>query len=80
MPDSRSTRVVLEQDVRVIDTSADGVRLEGRARLSPGQRVRLVDRSGAAGLATPRRAVVQSWIVTRLSGKGPIYQGICRFE
>jgi hypothetical protein len=74
----RGPRLEIGRDVHEIEEAGDCVRLEGRVRLAPGQRVQLCSQ-GVAG-SSVRRAVVLSWAVSRLSGEGPRYQGVCRID
>jgi hypothetical protein len=69
--------ILVGWDLHAIAETAEGVRLEGRARLRPGYPVDLVVASGAPA---PRRASVESWSIVRLGSDGPTYQGFCRWQ
>jgi polygalacturonase len=58
---------------------ADGIDLEGRARLRPGLIVDLVWPTGSSTTSRVRRARVWSWSVVRLGRNGPHYGGHCRW-
>jgi len=72
-------RLQLGRHLRVIAETDEDVRLEGDARLRPGQIVELVTATAESG-AVGRRACVISWTVARLGSGGPIYAGQCRWQ
>jgi hypothetical protein len=73
-------RIQVGRHVRVIAETADGVQLEGAARLQPGQVIDLL-MNGTPGAMSPiRRVFVLSWTVARLGSEGPTYVGQCRWQ
>ena len=74
----RPNRVILGKDARAIRESGDRIWLEGSVRLSPGQRVALVERVTFGGERQQRQAVVVSWAIASLSSQGPLFRGVCR--
>jgi len=68
------------RQVRVINETADGVQLEGLARLHPGETVELVAPVSPNGEPVVRAALVLSWSVAALGKDGPTYQGHCRWQ
>ena len=70
-------RIRVGVDVVVVSQDEVGVELEGSTRLIPGRLVELV----CAGIGRPilRRALVWSWRLIRLDGRGAMYRGYCRW-
>jgi len=64
-------RLYVGRDLHVTAEVADGIELEGRARLRPGLIVDLVWPAGASTSGRVRRARVWSWSVVRLGRDGP---------
>jgi hypothetical protein len=72
--------VRLGRDVRLLVERADGLELEGRARLAPGRPVDIVLASATGGGAdTVRPAVVWTWTLVRVGSAGALYRGLCRW-
>ena len=72
-------RVRVGRDVRLVARHVDGVELEGRSRLRPGQPVDLIgidDQFSARG----RRANVWTWLLIDVGISGPVFRGFCRWE
>jgi hypothetical protein len=72
-------RMYVGRDLHVTAELADGVDLEGRARLRPGLIVDLVWPAGPSAGGRVRRARVWSWTVVRLGRDGPHYRGHCHW-
>ena len=73
-------RIQVGRQVRVIGETSDGIHLEGVARLRPGHVVDLLLDAAPGAVAPVRRALVQSWTVSRLGSDGPTYVGQCRWQ
>lgn len=73
-------RIQLGRQVRILEETRDGLRLEGLTRLRPGQVIELVPMAGADTSLPVRSAWVVSWSVTRLGKEGPTYHGLCRWQ
>ena len=71
-------RVWLGVDVERCSESHDGIHLQGRTRLSPGQVIEIA-RSDTDDLVV-RRAVVCTWKVRALGNQGPMYHGFCAWR
>jgi hypothetical protein len=72
-------RLMLGQDLRVIEVGQGQIWLEGNVRLRPGQPIELVGTWPGLG-DVPGRGRVVTWRVVRLSAEGPYYRGCCRLE
>lgn len=72
-------RLVLGQDLRVVDVANGQLWLEGAVRLRPGQAIDLVGAWPGLGDVGGRGRVV-TWRVIRLTSEGPCYRGCCRLE
>jgi hypothetical protein len=73
-------RIWVGRDVRVVRETADGLEIEGPARLRPGGHVEVVlPRAGGSGIGV-RRALVWTWSVAELGSDGPLYRGFCRWD
>ncbi len=68
-------RVRLGRDAILVAEDAEGVELEGAARLVPGALVDLVDDARRVR----RPALVWSWQIARLGSTRPLYRGYCRW-
>ena len=76
-----SQRVRLGRDVRVVSEHADGLELEGTARLAPGRPIDLVlAPTGAAAPPIIKEAMLCSWNLVRVGGGGPTFRGFCRWN
>ena len=73
-------RIQLGHQLRVIEDTADGVRLEGVTRLRPGQLVAIVPDSRSGDTRAARNAWVVWWSIARLGSDGPTYHGLCRWQ
>lgn len=71
-------RVRIGRDVRVVTECADGVELEGPARLRPGSIVE-VHESGEYPRASGRPAVVWYWRVILVDAGQIEFRGFCRW-
>jgi hypothetical protein len=72
-------RVVLGRDVSLRAETAEGVDLEGAARLRPGRPVEIVREGHPGDLPRVRLALVCSWAVRSLGSAGPTYGGFCQW-
>ncbi len=73
------SRLLLGQDLRLMEIAEDQLWLEGSMRLRPGQAIELIGRW--PGLVDgPGRARVVTWRIVRLTAEGPYYRGCCRLE
>ena len=72
-------RLYVGRDLHVTAELADGIDLEGRARLRPGLIVDLVWPAGSSAASRVRRARVWSWTVAGLGRDGPVYRGHCHW-
>jgi hypothetical protein len=70
-------RVQIGQDVVVVRQTTDGLDLEGRTRLRPGQMIDLVAPAEGAPGSASRTAYLSTWAVIRLGSSGPMYAGHC---
>lgn len=66
-------------DVDLRSESHDGVHLQGRTRLAPGQTVEIAREDSARGQVI-RRAIVRTWQVQALGRNGPVYHGFCAWQ
>ena len=73
-------RIQLGRHLKVIEDTADGVRLEGATRLRPGQLVEIVPDSRSGESRAARSAWVVSWAIAHLGKDGPTYHGLCRWQ
>jgi len=76
----RAQRIVLGRDVRLVNETADGIDLEGGARLRPGHVVEVVREATPGRHPEVRIALVCSWAVRSLGSAGPSYGGFCRWQ
>ena len=72
------TRIMIGRDVRVLGRDGSCVRLESAWRLRPGQRVEILSAEGTHAASVI--AVVETWRISALAGRGPTYRGECREE
>ena len=70
-------RLRLGRQIGLLCETDDGVDIEGRVRLRPGQLVELVVEDADR---PARRARVVSWSVKRLGKDGPTYHGHCQWQ
>ncbi len=73
------SRLLLGQDLRLMEVAEDQLWLEGSMRLRPGQAIELVGRWPGLDAGAGRARVV-TWRVVRLTPEGPCYRGCCRLE
>jgi hypothetical protein len=66
-------------DVALRSESHDGVHLQGRMRLAPGQTIEIARGESRRGPVI-RRATVRSWQVRALGSGGPVYHGFCAWQ
>lgn len=72
-------RLILGQDLRLMETGRGHIWLEGSARLRPGQALDLVGEwPGLGDLSGHAR--VMTWRIVRITDAGPHYRGCCRIE
>ncbi len=72
-------RVRVGRDVRLVARHVDGVELEGRPRLRPGQPIDVVGVDDPCSLRA-RRANVWTWLVVDVGSGGPVFRGFCRWD
>ena len=72
-------RVRLGVDVHMRSESFDGIHLEGRTRLVPGQVIEIA-RTNDPGQVVIRHAVVCRWRLRRVGTTGPVYHGFCAWQ
>lgn len=72
-------RLMVGQDVRLVEAMRGQVWLEGAVRLRPGQAIELVGRWPGIEEGNGRARVV-TWRVVRITNRGPCYRGCCRLE
>lgn len=73
------SRLMLGQDLRLVEASPGQLWLEGPVRLRPGQPIELIGRWPGLGDHVGRARVV-TWRIVRLTSEGPLYRGCCRLD
>jgi hypothetical protein len=73
-------RLRLGSDLEVLEASAEGLEVQGRVRLRPGQTVELVSPASGTEAVRSGRASVVTWQVARLGTEGTTYRGHCRWQ
>jgi hypothetical protein len=72
-------RARVGRDVHIVRETRDGLTLEGRARLRPGQALELVMPTANGQARGLRRVQVWTWEVASLGSDGLEYRGFCRW-
>jgi hypothetical protein len=67
------------RDVHILREDAEGVEIEGAARLRPGQRIEIVTPGPLSADVAIRQAVVWSWTLMRTGSRGHMFRGFCRW-
>lgn len=73
------SRLMLGQDLRLLEATQGKVWLEGPVRLRPGQPIELAGRWPGISVEASRARVI-TWRIVRITGEGPFYRGCCRLE
>jgi hypothetical protein len=71
-------RLYIGTQFRVASENSEGIELESRSRLRPGEVIEVV--RGQNGSDSARRAAVVTWAIARLGQSGPTYAGLCRWQ